>query len=190
MRASVNKCYHLSQLCFWYPPVAGGRGELRNHYSGITAEGLELWLFVPHFGSSSGSTCNFPAGSFRASPQTNAFKGSPRVSVQPLTLHSCLLLPDGTGWSDAPAEHSRPGVPLSYSDSSSRQVPNPPVHTRGKLGHQACGNLWSAPSLAWPMVPTRRPAPAVLESALGGHGSASRGLGFNLQRLRSPLNLP
>lgn len=107
--------------------------ELRNHYSGITAEGWELWLFMPHFGSSSGSTCNFPAGSFRASPQTNAFEGSPRVSVQLLRLHPCLLLPDGTGWSDAPAEHNRPGGPLSYSDSSLRQVPNPPVRTRESL---------------------------------------------------------
>lgn len=47
-----------------------------------------------------------------------------------LTLHPYLHLPDGTGWSDAPAEHSRPGGLPSYCGSSWCHVPNPPLHTR------------------------------------------------------------
>lgn len=97
-----------------------------------------------------------------------------------LTLHPYLHLPDGTGWSDAPAEHNRPGGPPSYSGSSSRQVPNPPLHL-GKLGSQACGNLLCMRSLA-PVASGS--APRAAEST-SGRGSASRGLGF-----RPPANTP
>lgn len=36
-----------------------------------------MWFSMAHFDFTPGSTCNFPSGSFRACPETNAFRVHP-----------------------------------------------------------------------------------------------------------------
>lgn len=155
----------LEPSCSW---GAGGGGrwcypELRNHYSGITAKGWRL--FMPHLGSLLGfNVLTFfqdLLGLPHRQMHSRVHSGSVSSRSHFTPAYTYLMAQDGLMHQPSIAIQANPRV----TPAPHRATSLIPQSTLGKLGHQACGNLRSARSLAWPMVPAQRPAPAASESA-------------------------